>query len=101
MQTQYMQWGVWREPTFCSCPGAAGMFLKAVSELLHLPSTCDFSLYNHPATGSMFLCAIQDLWYGVSDVCGVRILYLTAEGQFVLCSQEEDVTKFVLEFNDK
>lgn len=96
-----MQWGVWREPTFCSSPGAAGMFLKAVSELLHLPSTCDFSLYNHPATGSMFLCAIQDLWYGVSDVCGVRILYLTAEGQFVLCSQEEDVTKFVLEFNDK
>lgn len=64
-------------------------FFKAVSELFHLPSTCDFSQYNHPATGSTLLCAIQDLCDGVSDVCGAGILYLTAEGQLVLCSQED------------
>lgn len=79
-------------------------FFKAVSELLHLPSTCDFSQHNHPATGSIVLCAIQDLCDGVSHVCGVGILYLTAEGQCAPCSQEdgiEDMTKFVLEFNVK
>lgn len=37
----------------------------------------------------LYFMAIQDLCDGVSDVSGVRILYLNAEGQFVPCSQKE------------
>lgn len=48
--------------------------------------------------------AIQDLCDGVSDVSGIRILYLNAEDNLFLDLRKkelEDVTKFVLEFNVK
>lgn len=87
-------WRFGESPPFCSSPSTADVVLGYVLKPFKSCYICQECISASTAFGTILLCgpyfmATQDLCDGVSDVSGVRILYLTTEGQFVPCSQKE------------